>query len=153
MIPALKIHANMRQYATCTHISTTLKSNEKNSLKIWFSSCMHCSGLRRLQVSSIMQHCALLVSIKDSILSAVHVFMSHPVPKLCPIVSKRSLIFSRSHHVNYIMCIFISSRELLPQLAHKCYIFSSGLKGKCSTLTHSLFQMWNCSDFSTQASN
>lgn len=126
-----------------------IKKSWLNS-EIWFFSCMHCSGLRGLQVSSIMQHWALFVRIKESLL-----FLSGINPLFtssCHIQSSNSvvwLIFSTKILCKMMLWAFSfyheSSMELPPQLADECFmVFFLWFERKTYSPLHSPFQMLNC---------
>lgn len=132
-----------------------------NSLEIWSFSCRHCSALGSLQVSSIMQHWALLDSIKESLLyfrnkPAVRFFMSHSVfctTTIALVAFWTKILSCKWHHVHFYFTV--SPQHRVTSTACKQmfnFFFFLSWKGKCSAIL-SLFQMWNCSDFNKQASN
>lgn len=129
---------------------------------------MHCGGLRRLQVSSIMQHWALLVSIKDSILCRVsginllyisshHTqilrLYSHCIRTAAWLIFSTKILSCKLHHVRFHFTLSPQERVTSTagtQMFNFCFLRFEG-----ENVAHSIlfFQMWDCSDFNKQASN
>lgn len=141
----------------CNNMHVEYVKPWENSPNIRLLSCRHCSALGGLKISSIMQHRALLVGIKDSLLyfrnkPAVNLFVSHSVLKLwsyCTLAAGTKILSCKWHHVHFHFTL--SPQERVTSTACK-QMFHWGWKGKCSA-TLFLFQMWNCSDFNKQVSN
>lgn len=125
-----------------------IKKSWLNS-EIWFFSCMHCSGLRGLQVALIMQHRPLSVAISLYSLSGINLlFMSswHIQCSNCCYGSMTNLLHK---YLMLIMSISALPIELPAKLTDECCMdCSSGSKGKLSDL-HSFVES---DEFNKQAS-